>query len=151
MARRRRNYQAEEARRNAEARRMGFTSRAQMRTALKQGWTPERGKGGRIVSPPKGERFRPVAQGIKGIRRIREENARWSRVHSHKPTSKYRPSMTDEQARAYHAAYVDLETRAHKIENDLVSLRYYLVDTMHYYSDESFDERYNSLAALFAG
>ena len=143
-----RDYRAEEARRNARARALGFSSRAQMRTALAQGWQPQRASNRKIVAPPEGEITRPVARGLKGMRRIRTESKFWSDRHSRKPTSKYRPDMSDSQAAAYHAAYVDPETNVRRVENDLVSLRFYLVDVMEYYTDTEFDDRYSSLAAL---
>jgi hypothetical protein len=50
--------------------------------------------------------------------------------------------MSAKRARLYHAAFVDPDTKAYKIENGLDSLRDYLVDEMGFYDDVEFDERY---------
>jgi len=76
------------------------------------------------------------------MRRMRAECQRWSDNHSRKPTSRYDPSLTDKQARAYYDAFINPKTRAWKIENGLDSLRDWLVDEMGYYTDEEVDERY---------
>ena len=115
-----------------------------MRTALRQGWEPQR-KGGprsQIVAPPAGQTMLPVPRGLRGIARVRRESREWSNAHSRKITSRYTPKFTDEEARRYHAAYVDDESRANKLENGLDSLREFLVDQMGYYTDDDFDDRY---------
>ena len=142
-AKRTRDYRLEEQRRNAKARELGFTSRAQMRRALRQGtWTPVRASSSprsRIVgsaTPP------PTRPEINTLAKLRRESREWSNKHSRVPTSRYNPDMTAAQVRAYHAAYVDDDTRAYRIENGLDSLRAYLVDEMGYYTDDEFDDRY---------
>lgn len=138
---------AEEARRQQRARELGFTSRAQMRTALKQGWEPIRANPdnprSKIIGRPSGGGL-PIPKGLKGLAKIRRECAYWSRLHSRKPTSRFDPygDWTPTEIRRYHAAYIADDTRANKIENELDSLRDFLVDTMGYYTDDDFDDRY---------
>src|SRR3954451_11006436 len=96
-----RDYRAEEARRNAKAKALGFSSRAQMRRAQRHGYKPTRkGESPRSpivvkpaakVTPAKLRLFsaRPpkptTVQGagrLTPIARIRRENQAWSNAHS---------------------------------------------------------------------
>ena len=143
--RRARDYRAEEAARNRKARELGFTSRAQMRRALRQGWTPRRKSEkprSPIVAPHIGEVERPAPTGVTGFRRIKAEAAQWSRRHSRQETSRFDPEWPRERVIAYHNAYVNPETRANRLDNDLASLRLFLVDDMGFYTDDVFDDRY---------
>lgn len=160
-----RDYRAEEARRNAKAKQLGFTSRAQQRRAQRHGLKlPRTGSSPRspikvtpgapkLVTPAVLRRYsaRPptpprVVQAIRQvtvpIAKIRRQSQAWSNAHSRVPTSKYDPDFTAATARRYHAAYVDPDTKAYKIENGLDSLREYLVDDMGFYDDVEFDARY---------
>lgn len=156
-----RDYKAEEARRNAKAKQLGFSSRAQLRRAQRYGYQPPRvGKSPRgPIKPTKAAKVTPavlrrysarppapvtISGGTKtgSIAKIRRESQDWSNAHSRVPTSKYDPEFTANTARRYHAAFVDPDTKAWKIENGLDSLREYLVDDMGFYDDVEFDERY---------
>jgi hypothetical protein len=149
VAKRRRDYRAEEARRNARARELGFSSRAQMRRALREGLPVARGKGGRIEARAQGPALPEWAKGgyssKESFSRERREAARWSAEHSRRQTSEYTPKLTAYQTHKYHQAYVNPATKASRAENDLFSLQEYLVDTMGYYSEAEFDDRYRSL------
>lgn len=166
--RRSRDYKAEEARRNAKAKALGFSSRAQQRRAQRHGLKlPRVGTsprsaikvtGAPIVTPTILRRYSakpppPPSRGPGGmvaigkrqltpIGTIRRQDQQWSNAHSRVPTSKYDPNMSAKRARLYHAAFVDPDTKAYKIENGLDSLRDYLVDEMGFYDDVEFDERY---------
>lgn len=158
-----RDYKAEEARRNAKAKQLGFSSRAQLRRAQKYGYQPPRvGKSTRgPIKPTKAAKVTPAVlrrysakppppvrvvqtaiSTATRIDKIRRENQAWSNAHSRVPTSKYDPEFNANTARRYHAAFVDPDTKAYKIENGLDSLREYLVDDMGFYDDVEFDERY---------
>lgn len=158
-----RDYRAEEARRNAKAKQLGFSSRAQMRRAQRHGYKPPRkGESGRgpikptktakvtpailrrfSAKPPPPVRIARAAVAVAvPIGRIRRESQAWSNAHSRVPTSLYDPDMAAARARRYHAAFVNPDTRAWKIENGLDALRDYLVDDMGFYDDVEFDERY---------
>lgn len=144
-----RDYRLEEQRRNARARELGFTSRAQMRRALRTGeWTPQR-KSDRPRSPIVGSAS-PLPASVSNIARLRRESRDWSRKHSRIETSQYNTHWPDETVRAYHAAFVDESTRAWKIENGLESLREFLVDERGYYTDDEFDERYGVSSHVFS-
>lgn len=158
-----RDYKAEEARRNAKAKALGFSSRAQQRRAQRHGLKlPRKGSsprgpikyaGAPIVTPAVLRRYsaKPLPVTIGGgvklptttpIGKIRRDNQKWSDAHSRVPTSRYDPEFPADTARRYHAAFVDPDTRAWKIENGLDSLRDYLVDDRGFYDDVEFDERY---------
>lgn len=143
-------YRREEEARNRRAREQhGFTTRAQLRRALRQGYEPVRKTPGNprspiVGPPPKGGGGPPPAKGLKGLARLRSESRSWSVTHSRKITSRYYPSFTADETRRYHAAFVDPRTNARRIENELASLRVFLVDTMGFYTDETFDDRYGT-------
>lgn len=163
-----RDYKAEEARRNAKAKALGFSSRAQQRRAQRHGLKLPRvgtsARGPIKVTPtarvapavlrrysakPPPEPTRLPVQAVQAVKRqlvpiskIRRESQVWSNAHSRVPTSLYDPDMSAARARRYHAAFVDPDTRAWKIENGLDALRDYLVDDMGFYDDVEFDERY---------
>lgn len=146
-----RDYKAEEARRNAKARELGFTSRAHMRRALKQGWKPVR-KSAKPRSPIDYVSTKTTAKPAPpsgALSRLRRESADWSRKHSRMETSQYDPSFTPTQVRRYHAAYVNPSTKASRIENGFDALRDWLISTMSYYTDEEFLERYGHDAFHF--
>lgn len=150
MPSRRRDYKAEEARRNARAKAAGFTSRAQMRKALREKETVvARDRRGTIVGRAQGP-VKPVwaeaGYSTAGMYKAERQAARqWSDRHSHQPTSRWLSSFQPVQAKSYYDAYVNPDTRAAKTVNELYSLREYLVDVMGYYTDDEFDERYNTL------
>lgn len=149
-----RDYRAEEARRNAKAKQLGFSSRAQMRRAQRHGYQAPKVKGRIVptptarVTPAKLRQFsaKPVRATVKAVapdlRRLRRESQQWSNAHSRVDTSRYDPKFPASKVRRYHAAFVDPDTRAWKIENGLDALHDYLVDEMGFYDDVEFDERY---------
>ena len=126
---------------------MGFTSRAQERRALAKGTFVPARRGRTVVGRAAGPVFPAYAQaGFRSeaeYKRARAEAARWSKAHSRKPTSLYKPSYQGRKFRAFYDAYVNPATRANRIENGLASLRYWLVEEMDYYTPEEFDTNYN--------
>lgn len=172
-AKRSRDYRAEEARRNQRAKALGFTTRAQLRRAQKYGYKPPRKTAnprspivpllGQPIRPRDLAQFtakatrKPPAKPVGGgalpgtggrLQRLRRESQAWSNRHSRLDTSRFDPSFPAERVRRYHAAFVDPDTRAWKIENGLDSLRDYLVDEMGFYDDIEFDERYGIDVAI---
>lgn len=146
MAKRLRDYKAEERRRNERAKAAGFTSRAQMRGKLRRGEAVVgRDRAGRIVpavaqGPTRPEWAKAGYSSERMYKAERDASRLWSKRHSHKPTSKFLPRFTPEQSSAYYDAYVNPDTRAAKIVNELESLRHYLVDVMGFYTQEEFDD-----------
>lgn len=124
-----RDYQAEERRRNEIARERGFTSRAQQRTKVKKGLVS-----GKPLGPAaptfirkgfasqkeydKSRRQPPIYARAgfttqKELNAARREAVEWSRRHSHKTVSEYRPTglHADPIAfRAYYNAFINPDT-----------------------------------------
>lgn len=88
MAKRIRDYKAEEARRNELARERGFTTRAAERGARERADWEKVGYGS----------HREYVQ-------ARAQAREWSEKHSQKPVSKFRPSFTPQQTRNYVDAF----------------------------------------------
>lgn len=102
MARKKRDYKAEYQARKRKATQLGYKSEREYKRARKTLSTP------RNQAPPAKEEATKLAPtlGI-SISRIRRESKRWSNKHSHVPNSKYRDSLTDDQARRYWRAFVE--------------------------------------------
>lgn len=143
---RRRDYAAEERRRNERARELGFTSRAQMRRALRRReFVPAR-QGVKIVGKAEGPTFPPFAQAgyasESEYRNARRKAAKWSKAHSRVEMSRYDPAFTGKRFESYYDAFINPSTRANRIENGLDSLRDWLVDEMGFYTPDEFDTKY---------
>lgn len=140
-SRRQRDYRAEEARRNERARALGFTSRAHMRRALRQGWSPVRATGSARSMIVGANEPAPPPLSVEPLRR---ESQEWSDRHSRVPTSRYHPEWDSGTVRTYHRAFINNETKASRIENGFAALRAFLVGDRGYYTDQEFDERYGA-------
>lgn len=115
-AKRVRDYQAEERRRNEIARAQGFTSRAQKRTVLRKA------KEKKIDLPP----------GILDVTHLRQSASSWSMIHSKVDASRYDPSFSILRTIQYSKAY-DVDTADKTKARRKRDLRNYLTD---YYQDE---------------
>lgn len=107
MARRKRDYKAEYAASKRRATNAGYKSEREYRRVRKQLNLPPR------TSPvPKRiiRNVRPEAinsgRTSSELSRLRREAKQWSDTHSLRKTSKYRDSMSDEEVRRYHRAFV---------------------------------------------
>jgi hypothetical protein len=116
VARKARDYAAEERRRNERARERGFTSRAQARR----------------VDVYTRAGFRSEDDYKAAIREAR----RWSKTHTQKDTSRYPAGGSVEQHAAYYKAFVVPRRRLAKLKH----MRRYLVPR--FMSDAEFDELY---------
>jgi hypothetical protein len=116
VARRARDYAAEERRRNERARERGFTSRAQARRVdvyTRAGFRDE-----------------------DDYKAARRKARRWGKTHSEKETSRYPAGGSVEQFAKYYHAYVVPRKRVVKLRH----MRRYLVPR--FMTDAEFDELY---------
>lgn len=117
MAKRVRDYKAEERRRNELARQRGYTSRAQERGAKVR--AKKAARSGNVA--------RPIQHPLLRDERLLAQS--WSEIHSHKEQSAYSTDFTDKQLREYLEAYV-YDSRGKKRKD---KIRDYL--TSHYPED----------------
>lgn len=124
MAKRKRDYKAEYARRKRTAQKAGYASEREYKRARKAVNTPRNAS---PISKPILIRQSPSAPLT--IKQIRAANAKWSRQHSKRGTSHWNASASDSQARRYYDAFIGHENvigpGANKAFNK--SLRDYLV------------------------
>lgn len=109
MARKKRDYKAEYAAAKRRATAAGYKSTREY-TAVRKGLKlPPRTS---PISKPIAEKITPgiTATSVSAntaLSRMRREAKKWSDVHSHSHRSRYSPSMSDDQLRKYHYAYVE--------------------------------------------
>jgi hypothetical protein len=172
MARRPRDYAAENRRRNELARQRGFTSRSAQRRAIERGEFPavnpsrirsERTRNAqaslasRPSSAPRGstgsKSDRLHAAGFRSdyhYRQVRNENFDYDALHAHRQIAKYDPEVnapgTDRYvyAMAYYQAFVSGPERYAVVRRSGGSeyLRRYLVDITHYYTANEYEVNY---------
>jgi hypothetical protein len=106
MAGRNRDYKAEYAAAKRRAKSAGYQSEREYKAVRKA-----LGIGRRdpiiprtIANPTRVESAPAEARRISKVRR---DNRRWSQKHSRKTSTEYNPRVTDAQAEAYHAAWVE--------------------------------------------
>lgn len=106
MARKKRDYKAEYAARKRNATRAGYKSVREYSRVRKEFNLP---RGTAPVPRRIAERIQPnvSAPKVSRAQRLRNEARAWSRKHSHRHTSRYRPSMTDEEVEKYHHTFVE--------------------------------------------
>lgn len=99
MARKQRDHRAEYQARKRKATQLGYKSEREYKTARKQTAVGRRG-----VVPPKTQ----LAPGLLvSMARLRRESKAWSKKHSRVANSEYKDSLTDDQVRRYHRAFVE--------------------------------------------
>lgn len=112
MARKPRDYKAEYARTKARIKAAGFKSEREYKRVRKELGLPRTAAPAprRILAASAPEKLQAASKPSatsKEISRLRRECAAWSKKHSRKKRSEYRPSLTDDQVRRYHHAYVE--------------------------------------------
>ena len=106
MPRRQRDYAAEYRRAKERATRAGYQSERQYKRARKALDLPRNAPIIPVgIAAPKAAPAEPAYAAE--MRRLRREAKRWSDRHSRVGNSRYRPSMTDDQVRRYHRAFVE--------------------------------------------
>lgn len=157
MARKPRDYKAEEARRKELAKQRGFANRYQQRRAIETGkaraLNPKRVRSPKTVAAQNrflGDLFKKKEQKDFGgvpLPSLAQQSRDWSALHSKSARSKYRPQnaaklgMTvDEYTLAYYLAYVarhDQTPRERKF-----ALRRWMVDINGFVSEPVYDTGY---------
>jgi hypothetical protein len=154
-----RDYKSEERRRNELARQRGFTTRAQQRTATRKGLDY-----GRPIGPKQLPYRAAGFASDKAYRQARADAKAWSKKHSSKKVSEYRPSGLHKNPQAfaaYHAAFIDKKSAVSAIGrkaraaaegnlggsgdkggHDLNALQRYLQDYENYDEAEVYDDQY---------
>lgn len=168
MAKRVRDYKAEEARRNALARERGFTSRAQQRNRIETGKFPAlQPKRVRSVKTKRAQSrylsHAPIVDddnvvpkwGVKGVTLpvISKDQAcrDWSTLYARSEMAEYRPEraktlrVTEKEYRdAYFNAWASGDYYATRYHGGSDSLRYWFVELNDYYQAEEYDDRYGN-------
>lgn len=164
MAKRQRDYAAEQRRRNELARQRGFTSRAQQRRKIEKGEIPalvplSRLRSKRTIEAQKfllGAETRGIERKgstlpVFGTRRSDAERAQdWSDIYARSQVAQYDPDnrpkgMTKAAyTRAYLAAFVTGDERYVKVRHAGGSdaLRHWFVDVMEYMQADEYETRY---------
>lgn len=161
---RRRDYKAEEARRNARARARGFSSRGQQRKAIERGKIPPLAPG-RIRKPEtvkaqqererrerreKSYWFKAGFRSERAYRKAKSDAADWSALHAGTHIAQYDPDNAlegigvAEYTKAYMDAFVEGPGRYKAVRRSGGSpelYRYFVTVTGHYAPDE-YESRY---------
>lgn len=119
MATRKRDYKAEEERRNIRARALGFTSRAQMRTARARKLIPSGTdfKQDRAAAEAKTRDYSlahntqraqkmGVMTGGPSLAEVKSKNKAWSETHSRQTVTEYNPRWGERRQRMFYDAFV---------------------------------------------
>lgn len=166
MARKARDYKAEERRRNELARLRGHTNRYQQRKKIETGaiaaLAPKRVRSTRTktaqkarVRPPRGA-AKITDYEIQGTKISRVQRASdWSAAHASEDIAKYRPERAKSlgvgeaaYTNAYLRAFVEGDTRYQRVRRSggSVDLYYWFVTLNGYYMAEEYDEKYGPAA-----
>jgi len=125
VARKQRDYKAEYAAAKARATRAGYKSEREYKRVRKELKLPPR------TSPVPKRIVENVKPGITAdMSQMRRECQRWSDGHSRVDNSKYRPTMTNDQVRRYHKAFVEKpkgKTRKERSRNKYDAIHDYIV------------------------
>lgn len=162
MARKARDYKAEERRRNELAKARGFTSRAAQRRAIEKGaapaLAPTRLRKPSVIAaqrarsaPPKDRA--PIKDSLQGYPLpSREQRARdWSALFAGTEMAQYRPERAKElgvtkkqYTDAYLRAFVQGDSAYHRVRyyGGSEDLRYWFVELNDYFEAEEYDEKY---------
>ena len=165
MARRQRDYKAEEQRRNQLARERGYSSRAQMRRAIESGSTaairPTALRNPRTIEAQK-FRLGSETRGVErkgttlpsfGSRISPEQSAEdWSDIYARSAAAQYSPDdrpdgmSKAEYTEAYLAAFVRGEERYVNVRRSGGSeaLRHWFVDVVGYMTADEYESRYGA-------
>lgn len=165
MARRARDYKAEEARRNALAKERGFTSRGQQRRRIETGKAPAiqpyrlrkpqtiEAQKFRLGSATKGVESKGSNLPVFGSRRGDRERAEdWSDIYARSVAAQYLPDERPQgmskaaYTDAYMAAFVTGSERYVEVRRSGGSdaLRHWFVDVIEYMTADEYESRYGA-------
>lgn len=144
VARRPRDYHAEEQRRNELAKARGLRNRYELRKKKDRGEIP---KVSRVKRTPADIARAAGFPTYSRYRKARRDAAQWSDRHSLKDVSRYSSTMDAKTFRAYYDAFVNKEPGTSfqtlgKGQRTTESIRHYFVDVIGYFTAEEYDERY---------
>lgn len=143
MARKARDYRAEERRRNERARAAGFTSRGQQRRAIASGKAAP-------LNPKRTEWFKAGFKSLRAYKRAVDDSEDWSAAHARHSIAEYNPDEYEPDipaavyTKAYSDAFVYGPERYANVRHSGGSdaLFHFLVEVTGYLSAKEYDDKY---------